>query len=290
MRVKIKKILLVYSWVPLLSIFLHNPLCWAQTTGEDYFNMYCAACHTIGEGRRVGPDLIDVNTRHNEEWLIGFIQSSQSLIKRGNPAALKVFNEFNGLVMPDTNLPESTIKMIVDFIATNNPVVTQNKDLVIDSDNNKNSVPAPKDINLGKELFQGTVRFSKHGAACNSCHDVKNDAVIGGGILAQELTTVFSRMGKEGVEAILGQAPFPVMQAAYNNHPITQQEISALVAFLQDADSKKDFQQPRDYGVGLLVSGIVGGSIVFFLCGLLFRRRIKGSVNQAIYDRQIKTK
>jgi len=289
-RVKIKKILLVYSWVPLLSIFLHNPLCWAQTTGEDYFNMYCAACHTIGEGRRVGPDLIDVNTRHNEEWLIGFIQSSQSLIKRGNPAALKVFNEFNGLVMPDTNLPESTIKMIVDFIATNNPVVTQNKDLVIDSDNNKNSVPAPKDINLGKELFQGTVRFSKHGAACNSCHDVKNDAVIGGGILAQELTTVFSRMGKEGVEAILGQAPFPVMQAAYNNHPITQQEISALVAFLQDADSKKDFQQPRDYGVGLLITGIAGGSIVFFLCGLLFRHRTNGSVNQAIYDRQIKTK
>jgi|TARA_B100001964_G_scaffold101342_1_gene113251 cytochrome c2 len=289
-RVKIKKILLIYSWVPLLSIFLHNPLCWAQTTGEDYFNMYCAACHTIGEGRRVGPDLIDVNTRHNEEWLIGFIQSSQSLIKRGNPAALKVFNEFNGLVMPDTNLPESTIKMIVDFIATNNPVVTQNKDLVIDSDNNKNSVPAPKDINLGKELFQGTVRFSKHGAACNSCHDVKNDAVIGGGILAQELTTVFSRMGKEGVEAILGQAPFPVMQAAYNNHPITQQEISALVAFLQDADSKKDFQQPRDYGVGLLITGIAGGSIVFFLCGLLFRHRTNGSVNQAIYDRQIKTK
>ncbi len=290
MRVKIKKILLIYSSVPLLSIFLHNPLCWAQTTGEDYFNMYCAACHTIGEGRRVGPDLIDVNTRHNEEWLIGFIQSSQSLIKRGNPAALKVFNEFNGLVMPDTNLPESTIKMIVDFIATNNPVVTQNKDLVIDSDNNKNSVPAPKDINLGKELFQGTVRFSKHGAACNSCHDVKNDAVIGGGILAQELTTVFSRMGKEGVEAILGQAPFPVMQAAYNNHPITQQEISALVAFLQDADSKKDFQQPRDYGVGLLITGIAGGSIVFFLCGLLFRHRTNGSVNQAIYDRQIKTK
>ncbi len=290
MRVKIRKILLIYSWVPLLSIFLHNPLCWAQTTGEDYFNMYCAACHTIGEGRRVGPDLIDVNTRHNEEWLIGFIQSSQSLIKRGNPAALKVFNEFNGLVMPDTNLPESTIKMIVDFIATNNPVVTQNKDLVIDSDNNKNSVPAPKDINLGKELFQGTVRFSKHGAACNSCHDVKNDAVIGGGILAQELTTVFSRMGKEGVEAILGQAPFPVMQAAYNNHPITQQEISALVAFLQDADSKKDFQQPRDYGVGLLITGIAGGSIVFFLCGLLFRHRTNGSVNQAIYDRQIKTK
>ena len=79
---------------------------------------------------------------------------------------------------------------------------------------------SPEDIEAGQAMFQGVTRFENDGAACNACHDVRNDAVIGGGILAAELTTVFSRMGSAGVKAILGQAPFPVMQAAYGGQTV----------------------------------------------------------------------
>jgi hypothetical protein len=96
-------------------------------------------------------------------------------------------------------------------------------------------------------------------------------------------------MGGAGVKAILGHAPFPVMQAAYQDQSLTEQEVTALVAFLEYADSAQYNQLPRDYGVGLFLSGLIGASILFILFGVVWRGRKKGSVNQAIYDRQIKS-
>ena len=271
-------------------VFFQNSPCWTQETGEDNFNTYCVVCHTIGGGRVIGPDLDGVHQRHSNDWLLEFIQSSQSLINSGDPEAVKIYKEYNGLIMPDSLLSENQIESVMDYIAAHNSAVPENSNPILEINENKNPAPTPEQISLGQNLFQGTERFSEDGAACNSCHDVKNDAVIGGGILAKDLTTVFSRMGKAGVEAVLGQAPYPVMQAAYENYPLTEQEIAALIAFLQDADSKGVLKQPRDYGLGLLASGVVGGLIIFALCGLLWRDRGKGSVNQAIYDRQVKSK
>jgi hypothetical protein len=131
--------------------------------------------------------------------------------------------------------------------------------------------------------------LSNGGPACNSCHDVTNDAVIGGGILAKELTTVFSRLGGPGVRAILGSPPFPVMQRAYEDDPLTESEVKALVGFLEQADRDKSLQQPRDYGMGLFASGVAGSGILLGIYSLLWRRRKRKSVNQSIYDRQVKS-
>jgi len=113
-------------------------------------------------------------------------------------------------------------------------------------------------IVLGQDLFQGTKRLTNGGPTCNSCHDVTNDAVIGGGILARELTTVFSRLGGPGVRAILGSPPFPVMQRAYQDTPLTDEEVAALVGFLERADAEQALHQPRDYGIKLFGAGVVG--------------------------------
>ncbi|MBM3435704.1 MAG: cytochrome c, partial [Bacteroidetes bacterium] len=50
----------------------------------------CTACHTIGKGKLIGPDLKGVNDRHNEAWLLSFIRSSQTMIKNGDPVAVKL--------------------------------------------------------------------------------------------------------------------------------------------------------------------------------------------------------
>jgi hypothetical protein len=142
-------------------------------------------------------------------------------------------------------------------------------------------------IVLGQNLFQGTMRLTNGGPTCNSCHEVTNDAVIGGGILARELTTVFSRLGGPGVRAILGSPPFPVMQRAYQDTPLTDEEVAALVGFLERADAEQALHQPRDYGIKLFGAGVVGVIILLGLYSLMWRGRSRGSVNQAIYDRQI---
>ena len=249
--------------------------------GQEKFQTLCSVCHTIGGGRLVGPDLQGVSERRSEGWIIRFVQHSQELVAAGDPDAVAVFQEFNRMPMPDQPLSDEEVRGIIAYIRGAGSTVA--------------APPAVQEgatdaqVLLGQALFQGTTRFASGGPTCNSCHEVRNDAVIGGGVLARELTTVFSRLGGPGVRAILGSPPFPVMQRAYAGKPLTDEEIVALVGFLQRADEEHAFHQPRDYGPKLFASGIVGAAMLLGLCSLVWRGRLKGSVNQAIYDRQIKS-
>jgi mono/diheme cytochrome c family protein len=258
-------------------------------SGEQIFSTICVACHTVGEGKRIGPDLAGVHERQTEEWMIEFIRSSQTMIKSGDPKAVALAEGYPGLVMPDNPLSDDQIRSVLAYVrelesgaaavgvtASQTPAEYARK-------------VTKEDVRRGRELFQGNIRFDERGPACNSCHHVKNDAVIGGGILAKELTSVFSTMGEGGVRAILGKPPFAVMEQAYRDRSLTEDEVHALVAFLQEADKQQSFQQPRDYGVRLAGAGAVGTALLLGVYGLLFRRRKRASVNQAIYDRQVKS-
>ena len=284
--------------VGFLALIAASVTGWAQGAGEQVYKSTCFACHTIGGGRLVGPDLAGIHEKRSREWLAQFILSSQKLIASGDADAVAVFEEYNGLIMPDSALSDAQVEAVLDYIeAQSGGAETASTDTAgsdaaatpAASTPAEAEAAAPEQIALGQELFQGTVRFAEGGPACNACHDVKNDAVIGGGILARELTSVFTKMGKAGVAAVIGQAPFPVMQAAYEDQELTEEEVSALVAFLQDADEQQFYQQPRDYGLGLFTSGVVGTLVIFGFCGLVWRGRKSESVNQRIYDRQTKS-
>jgi len=274
----------------------------AEHPGKKPFQQSCGICHTIGGGRLVGPDLAGVHDRRSPEWLYQFTKSSQSLIKSGDPEAVAIFEEFNGMVMPDAMIPESQIDDVLDYIRlasldladTAAPEDIDPPAGEVAATETTQQVPAnfavdEENIRLGRDLFQGTVRFENGGPTCIACHHVKNDAVIGGGILAAELTSVFSRMGEPGVRAIITNAPFPVMETAYRGKPLTEREVQAVVAFLQDADEHHAYQQPKDYGTGLLASGIAGSFLLFGFYSLLWFGRKRESVNQKIYDRQVKS-
>lgn len=98
-------------------IFLSNKSnAQSVVNGEKLFARSCTACHTIGEGKRVGPDLKGATTRRKEEWLIKFIRSSQTMVKAGDPVAVKVFNENNNIPMPDQQLSPTEIKDLLAFI------------------------------------------------------------------------------------------------------------------------------------------------------------------------------
>jgi mono/diheme cytochrome c family protein len=257
--------------------------------GQKIFTTVCVACHTVGEGKRVGPDLAGVHERHTEEWMIEFIRSSQAVIKAGDPEAVALAEAYPGLIMPDNPLSDDQIRSVLAYVRE----LESGAAIVGVTANLAAAKPARKvtkeDVRRGQELFQGNIRFAARGPSCNSCHNVVNDAVIGGGILAKELTSVFSTMGEGGVRAILGKPPFAVMEQAYRDKALTEDEVHALVAFLQHADEQQSFQQPRDYGVGLAGAGAVGTALLLGAYALFFRRRKRASVNQAIYDRQVES-
>jgi mono/diheme cytochrome c family protein len=254
----------------------------AQTApGEALFQSSCAACHTIGGGRLVGPDLQGVGERRSEAWLIGFIQHSQQLVAAGDSTAVALFNEYEEMPMPDQPLSADEIRQVLGYIRGAAPTGAARDTAV---------APASEEqILLGGRLFQGTAHLANGGVPCTSCHDVTGGAITGGGGLARELTTAFSRLGAPGLQAVIANPPFPVMQRAYRDHPLTDAEVAALVGFLGRVAEQPAAPPVRGFDLRLFVMGVGGSVVLLVLYALIWRRRLKGSVNQQIYDRQIGT-
>jgi cytochrome c2 len=281
-------------FIAVLLLVIGSTVCYSseadQLEGAAYFKQMCVACHTINGGILVGPDLANVQERRSDEWLQKFIKSSQTLINSGDPDAVAIYEQFNKIVMPDSPFSGDQIAAIITYIkAASGGEAAGAAEQEAASSVDMGIGSTQEDIIIGQNLFQGKIRLKNGGPSCISCHDVKNDAVIGGGILARELTTVFSRMGEPGVRAILGSSPFPVMQQAYLNKPLTDEEIFSIVSFLQQADRDHMFQQPRDYGVKLAGTGVVGLIVLLGVYSLLWRNRKTKPVNKDIFDRQGKS-
>jgi cytochrome c551/c552 len=105
----------VLFFISLVSAF-------AQDKAEVAFKQNCAACHSIGKGRLVGPDLSDIHKRRTESWLLNFIKSSQTVIKSGDQTADSLFRAYNQILMPDqTTLSSGDIKDILIYIKSKSP-------------------------------------------------------------------------------------------------------------------------------------------------------------------------
>lgn len=283
----------------------------AQDQGETLFKDYCSACHTVNEGKLVGPDLANVHKRHTEEWIVNFVRSSQTMIKSGDADAVALFEEFNKIIMPDPGISDEEIKAIIGYIISQSPeeapteAIAKQTGEITDQETDsltyylkkvakeKKEQPAIEiteaNILNGQNLFVGINRLKNGGPSCNSCHHIKNDAIIAGGVLAKDLTTAFSRLNEAGVKAILSNTPYLVMKQAYKNNSLTEQEILDISAFLKYADEQHIYQHPRDYGKVMIWGGIPGAiSLLGFFYFFWFNRK-KRSVNHEIYERQIKS-
>lgn len=86
--------------------------------GKSIFTTRCTSCHSI-EKNVVGPALMNVHERRDEEWIISFVHSSQSLVRSGDTAAVNLYNAFNKVPMPDhTDLTDEQVKSILAYIKT----------------------------------------------------------------------------------------------------------------------------------------------------------------------------
>jgi len=96
-----------------------------EINGEAIFNGYCMACHSIGSGNLVGPDLRGVNGRYEEDWLLSFIKSSQTMVANGDERAVKVFNQFSSIPMPDQPLSDEEVKALLAYIEVRTKVLDE---------------------------------------------------------------------------------------------------------------------------------------------------------------------
>ena len=84
--------------------------------GKLIFTSRCAACHNVNRVL-TGPALAGVDQRRSIDWIVKFVQSSQAVIKGGDKDAAALFQQFNGVIMPDhTDLTADNIKNVVEYI------------------------------------------------------------------------------------------------------------------------------------------------------------------------------
>lgn len=100
----------------LSTLFFTTPSFSQSAEAEANFAV-CKACHTIGGGKLIGPDLKGVTERHDEAWLLSFIKNSTAVIESGDPDAIKVWEEHNKIPMPpNPQLSDDQIRDILLYI------------------------------------------------------------------------------------------------------------------------------------------------------------------------------
>ncbi|MCH8233935.1 MAG: cytochrome c [Bacteroidetes bacterium] len=298
MNTYLQNSLIIKSFFTLIFFLIIFPL--YSQDGESIFKLNCAACHTIGKGTLIGPDLANVHLRRNRDWLFKIIRSSQTLINSGDETAIALFKQFNMVQMPDqTAFTDDDLNAILTYIEGESPeYIPETETTVAQADETPVEVEitgkpvdeaTKEDILNGRLLFSGETRLENGGPACLTCHNVLNDNLIGGGLLAKDLTEAFTRLNENGIKAMVSNPPFPVMRTAYDNHPVNSDETYLITAFLKFADQERYYQHHRDYQARFLYTGIAGFIVLLIVFTVIWRKRKYASVNQKIFDRQLKS-
>lgn len=233
-----------------------------------YFEKNCSSCHTVGNGDDVGPDLKGVTDRRKREWLVPFIQSSQTVIQGGDPVANELFGKFKQKKMPDQDLKPEEINAILDYIAGGGP-----KEVAIDA--KPATAATPADIQKGRDLFTGRIRLSAGGASCISCHSAGDVGSLGGGTLGLNLTQAYSKYEDKGLSKALKKPGFRIMKDYYADKPMTDEETFALKAFLYDVD--RAGTQGGNHQKKFLFLGLGGTVAMLGAADFIWRRRRRKS-------------
>jgi cytochrome c2 len=158
----------------------------AATEPSTLFKTKCSSCHTFGKGDRIGPDLKGVTERHSREWLIPWIRSSETLIRRGDPTAIALFRKYRQQRMPEHDLSDAQIGALLDYFQAGGPALDERQQM------RPATVATAQEVQRGRELFFGNRRLTSGAVACVFCHKLSNETLLGG-TLAPDLSDAFTR-------------------------------------------------------------------------------------------------
>ena len=99
-----------------LKSYAEVPTSLTLDRGQYTFANHCAACHTIGRGDHLGPDLLGVSATRDREWLTRFIVAPDKVRAAGDPTALALRAKYKQVVMPSLDLGPADAAALIDYI------------------------------------------------------------------------------------------------------------------------------------------------------------------------------
>jgi len=245
--------------------------------GAKIFEKSCYSCHTIGGGKKTGPDLKGATTRRTKDWLHAFITSAAGVKAKGDPVAADLFAQYAPTVMPDQPL---TVEQIDQVLAVIDEYTKANKMFVPSGAGLKRPV-TKADVARGLDYFTGSTPLRNGGPACISCHSIEGLGVFGGGSIGPDLTQVNIRFRDPELIVALRGPQWPTMKSVFATRAFTEEEIIALFALFQDQAKRQIHAPSQQAGLGtggspFIIAGGVGCIGAFVLVGFAWRRRLRG--------------
>lgn len=84
--------------------------------GGYLFRTRCSACHTIGKGDAVGPDLLGVTRVRDRAWLRRFIKTPDEVLAEKDPIATELFAKYNQVRMPNLRLGDGDVEALIVYL------------------------------------------------------------------------------------------------------------------------------------------------------------------------------
>jgi len=249
--------------------------------GQELFNAKCAACHTIGNGQLVGPDLQAVTQRRDLNWIKNFILAPDQMIASGDPTARQLLAENNNVPMPNLGLNEAEVESLVAYL--------ENPEQAGQTESAAAQAPVlpPGNASQGLDLFTGAARLENGGPACIACHSLNGlgeAAALGGGSLGPDLTQVFQRYGDAGLASALNAIPFPTMQGIFLNRPLSSEEQADLHALFEWSQTNAPAPPATNPVTGLFVGVGFGGALALFGVMVFFWPRQRKSLAERLRE------
>ena len=244
--------------------------------GEQLFNSSCAACHSIGGGDLVGPDLEGVTTRpgRDNDWLTRWLLEPDVMLADGDAIATELLAQYNNVPMPNLALSETDVASLIAFLETkgdaSQPPTTDSVANVGEGDYQE-----------GKNLFTGATRLSNGGPSCRACHSSGGIGGLGGGKLGPDLTGAFKKWGDGLIVWPSADSPSDTMRPIFSDKPLTLQEKADLLAFFRTTAVSK---RSTEVIWGLVGLAAAGTAVFAGLAALIWRRRLS-KVRQPMVSR-----
>lgn len=252
----------------------------SASEGKKVFDSMCAACHTIGGGTLVGPDLQGVTERRDLNWIKNFILAPDQMIASGDPTATQLLAENNNVPMPNLGLTESEVDSLIAYL--------EGSDQAGETGSTAPQAVQlpPGNASLGLGLFTGAQPLENGGPACIACHSVAGTASLGGGNLGPDLTQVFQRYGDAGLASALNSIPFPTMQGIFLNQPLTPEEQANFHALFQWSQTNAPAPPSTNPYTNLFLGFGIGGALALFGVMVFFWPRQRKGLAERLRESQ----